>query len=107
MRESGQISGFVTLPIVTPLWLSETIAADPNSLMARLLSLIPFTSPVTMIMRLAQGPVPLAQLLRSTGLLALTIVGTVWLAARLFRGTTLLAGGRPTPRALWRALRTS
>ena len=58
-----------------------------------------------MTMRLADSAVPVWQLLLSAGLLFLGMLGTVFLAARLFRGTTLLAGVRPTPRALWRALR--
>ena len=58
-----------------------------------------------MTMRLAGGAVPAWQLLLSAGLLFLGVLGSLFLAARLFRGTTLLAGMRPTPRALWHALR--
>ena len=44
------------------------------------------------------------QMLLSVGVLALAVMGMLWLAARLFRSATLLAGVKPTPRVLWRAL---
>jgi ABC-2 type transport system permease protein len=71
------------------------------------LSLMPITAPVTIMLRLGQGAVPLWQMLTSAGILALAVAGAVWLAARLFRGTTLLTGVKPTPRAIWSALRAS
>ena len=105
MRESGQISGFMTIPVVAPLWFAPAITENPNGLLGLVLSLFPITAPVTMTLRLVEGVVPLWQLLVSLGLLAIGVVGAVWLAARLFRGTSLLTGVRPTPRALWRAVR--
>jgi ABC-2 type transport system permease protein len=105
LRESGQISGLMTLPIVAPLWFAASIAENPHSTLAVALSLFPVTAPVTMIMRLVEASVPLWQLLLSVGLLTLGVIGAVWLAARLFRSVTLLTGARPTPRALWRAIR--
>lgn len=104
-RETGQITGLLTLPVVAPLWFAAPISDNPGGLLATALSIFPATAPVTMTMRLAESTVPLWQLLLSAGLLLLCVFGTVSLAARLFRGSTLLTGTRPTPRALWRALR--
>jgi ABC-2 type transport system permease protein len=105
MRESGQISGLLSLPVVLPLWFGSAIAENPTSILTQALTFIPFTAPVTLIFRLVHGSLPLWQLLASSAILVLAIFGAIWLAARLFRGTTLLTGARPTPRAIWRALR--
>lgn len=105
IRESGQASSFLTLPMLMPLWFGAAITEQPNGTLAQVLSLIPFTSPVTMMLRLGQGGVPLWSILVSILALLLSVIVAVWLAARLFRSTTLLTGVRPTPRAIWRALR--
>ncbi len=78
---------------------------NPGGIFAVVLSMFPVTAPVTMTMRLAEGAVPAWQQLLSAGLLFLGVLGSIFLAARLFRDTTLLAGVRPTPGALWRMLR--
>jgi ABC-2 type transport system permease protein len=104
-RETGQITGLLTLPVVAPLWFAAPISENPGGMLAMSLSFFPVTAPVTMTMRLAEGAVPLWQLLLSAALLLVCVLGAVFLAARLFRGSTLLTGARPTPRALWRALR--
>lgn len=105
IRESGQASSFLTLPLLMPLWFGTAITDQPNGTLAQVLSLIPFTSPVTMMLRLGQGGVPLWSILASILALLLSVIAAIWLAARLFRSTTLLTGVRPTPRAIWRALR--
>jgi ABC-2 type transport system permease protein len=105
IRESGQASSFLTLPMLMPLWFGEAIIETPNGMLARVFSLIPFTAPVTIMVRLGQGPVPLGSILASILVMLLAVAGALWLAARLFRSTTLLTGVRPTPRAIWRALR--
>lgn len=106
-RESGQISSFLTIPLLMPLWFGSALTDAPNGTLALVLSLIPITAPVTMLIRLGQGPVSLWQIGLSIVLLALAVVGAIWVAARLFRSATLLTGEKPTPRALWRALRSA
>lgn len=105
IRESGQASSFLTLPMLMPLWFGAVITEQPNGTLAQVFSLIPFTAPVTMLMRLGQGEVALWGIVTSILAMSVSVIGAVWLAARLFRSTTLLTGVRPTPRAIWRALR--
>lgn len=105
IRESGQASSFLTLPLLVPLWFGAAITEQPDGTLAQVLSLIPFTAPVTIMLRLGQGTVPLWNMLASVLALVLAVMAAIWLAARLFRSTTLLTGVRPTPRAIWRALR--
>jgi ABC-2 type transport system permease protein len=105
MREVGQISGFMTVPILSPLWFWQAIAQSPNGVLAQVLSYIPFTAPLTMMLRIGETSVPVWQILLSLAVLALAVAGAIWVAARIFRSSTLLTGAKPTPRALWRAVR--
>lgn len=56
------------------------------------LSMIPFSAPVAMLMRMTTTAVPEWQLITILVLLLLTGVGILWLMARLFRVRTLLSG---------------
>ena len=106
-RESGQIATFFTLPVLLPLPFIETIAGRPDAPLTLFLSFFPLTAPTTLMVRLGAGNVPLWQLAIALPLLAASIAGAIWLAARLFRATTLLTGSAASPRALWRALRSA
>jgi ABC-2 type transport system permease protein len=59
------------------------------------MSIVPFTSPLAMAMRLALVNVPLTELALSIGLLAALDGVMIWLAGRLFRANSLLAGKVP------------
>ena len=83
-------------PITMPLILSyilgfAVILQNPDGPVAFWLSMIPFTSPVAMVIRLPFG-VPGWQLALSLALLVLGFVGTVWVAARIYRVGILMYG---------------
>ena len=94
----------ITLPMMLPLWFWALIAGDPNGPLAVALSLIPFSAPVAMLMRMTSTAVPLWQLGLSLLLLVLAGALTVWLMARLFRVQTLLSGESISLRRAWSAL---
>lgn len=104
MRESSQYSVVVSLFAGLPLFVLSALAGDPSGGLAVGLSLFPPTAAVTMPIRLAVSNVPGWQVALSLALLALAIGGVIWLAARLFRTTTLLRGSRLAPREILRAL---
>lgn len=83
-------------PVMMPLLLSyvlslSVVATDPYGSMAFWLSIIPFTSPIAMMVRLPYG-VPDWQLALSMGLLVIGFIGTVWVAARIYRVGILMYG---------------
>jgi ABC-2 type transport system permease protein len=82
----------ITLPILIPIYLWTGIVNAPKGPLAVILSLFPFSSPVTMLMRMTTITVPVWQIAASLALLALAVVGMIWLMARLFRARTLLSG---------------
>lgn len=105
MREGPQYTVIFILPAVAPFYFLSIFATTPNAPLAVFLSLFPLTAPLSMAMRLAVTDVPLAEVLLSLGLLALSVVGVMWLAGRLFRVGTLLAGQMPKLHEIPRLLR--
>jgi len=96
----------VSLPILIPFYLWTVIVAAPDDRLATTLSLVPFSAPVAMLLRIGVTTVPLWQHVFSLTLLALTGLGAVWLMARLFRAQTLLSGESLSLRRAWAALTT-
>jgi ABC-2 type transport system permease protein len=82
----------VSLPMTIPIYLWMAIASAPNGPLAVVLSLIPFSAPVAMLMRMTSTIVPAWQIAASLVLLLLAGLGVVRLMARLFRAQTLLSG---------------
>jgi ABC-2 type transport system permease protein len=104
-KESSQYTFFFMLPTFLPLWFSSAFFLAPNGRLAVTFSLIPFTSPVAMPLRLVATAVPAWQWSLSLALGLATAVLTLWLATRIFRSQALLSGQLPTPRALWAMFR--
>jgi ABC-2 type transport system permease protein len=92
LREASQATFIVILPLLVPLLSIGVLISAPDGGLAIALSLIPFTSPVAMMTRLAAGEVPLWQLLVSTAILAVTAVLVMRAVAGMFRTQTLLTG---------------
>jgi ABC-2 type transport system permease protein len=106
-QESRTISSIVSLVQFIPYFFIVVFLARPNGLLAVLLTLFPLTAPLSAIMRLALGSVPVWQLAVSVGLLALTTVGAIIMAARVFRWAMLMYGKRPSLRELLAVIRQS
>jgi ABC-2 type transport system permease protein len=94
----------ITLPMTLPIYLWMSITSSPNGPLAIILSLVPFSSPMTMLMRMTSTVVPGWQIGLSLALLVLAGVGMVWLMGRLFRVQTLLSGESISLRRVWSAL---
>ena len=96
----------LSLPMMIPLYLWTELVQAPNAPLAVTLSLIPFSAPVAMMMRLGSAVIPLWQVEVSMVLLFLTGLGTVRLMARLFRVQTLLSGEGLSLQRVWQVLRS-
>jgi ABC-2 type transport system permease protein len=101
-------------PIILPLMLAIyvgffSVFSNPHGPIAVGFSLFPLTSPIVMLMRLpggiGEGGVPLWQLLVSIGLLIITFLGIVSLAAKIYRVGILMYGKKPTYKELIKWLR--
>jgi ABC-2 type transport system permease protein len=96
----------IAIPMMIPIYLWTAIVSAPHSPLAVSLSLIPFTAPVAMLMRMTSTAVPGWQIGLSLLLLALTSAGTIALMARLFKVQTLLSGEAISFRRIWSVLTT-
>ncbi len=101
--EDTQNSQSLTLPITMPIIFSFIIVANavnnPDSNLAFWGSLIPFSSPMVMMARIAYGvpgTVPYWQLFLSMFLLIGGFVFTTWLAGKIYRTGILMYGKKPT-----------
>lgn len=84
------------LPIMLPLMLGvyigfATVINDPHGTVATVFSLVPFTSPIVMLMRIPFG-VPWWQILISLSLLVVSFLAVVWIAAKIYRVGILMYG---------------
>ena len=104
-KEASQISMIVTMPGFVPVLLIGMLLENPDGGVSRLLPFIPFTAPVTMMVRLAASDVPLWEVVASLAVLLLTGVALVWLSARVFRAGLLMYGQRMSLRGVFAALR--
>lgn len=92
IREASQVTTVLIFPLLLPILFISVLARNPNGALSTGLSLFPFTSPVTMMMRLAVAEVPAWQPLFAALLLAGTAVLAVRSAAGMFRAQNLLTG---------------
>ena len=76
-----------------------TVPEDPNGTVSILLSHIPFTSPVVMLMRIPYG-VPVYEQIISIIILYLTFVLCIWLVAKIYRVGILMYGKKPSYKEL-------
>jgi len=84
------------MPVMMPLLLGyalslSVVTNDPYGNVAFWLSIIPFTSPIAMVVRLPYG-VPGWELALSMMILIIGFIGTVWFAARIYRVGILMYG---------------
>ncbi len=82
----------VTLPMIFAIFTAQAAVYNPGSAMVLWCSLIPFTSPIVMMVRVAMGNAPVWQLALSMLLLVGTFVATTWLAGRIYRTGILMYG---------------
>jgi len=92
IKEASQATTILVIPMVIPLVLLSPIIENPNGLLSVILSLFPFTSPVSMMTRLAAGSVPIWQLFAAILLLVLFAFWTIRSVSNLFRAQYLLSG---------------
>ncbi len=85
----------ITIPLLITIILSGFIINNPQSQLAVWLSIIPFTSPVSMMMRIPFG-VPVWQLILSILLLVATFIIATWIAGKIYHTGILLYGKKIT-----------
>ena len=92
LKEGSQATILVIWPTIIPMLLMVFLIQQPHGALATGLSLFPLTAPMTMMLRLAAGGVPLWHLLLAVGLLLITVYIILRAVASVFRAQYLLSG---------------
>lgn len=93
-EESQQFVLLAVFPLLVAFYLVFPVLRAPDSALAFWASLIPFTSPVVMLVRIVARTPPLWQILLSFAIGFGTVVILIWLAARIYRVGMLMYGKR-------------
>lgn len=96
----------VTIPLVIAILSIQVVLNNPDGPVAFWLSMIPFTSPVVMMVRLPFGEsIHYTEVIASMALLVAGFVLTTWMAAKIYRTGILMYGKKSSYRELWKWLR--
>lgn len=95
-QEGGQLALPVVLLLVMGFYLSFNVIRSPNSSLAFWASMFPFFAPITMLVRIVTETPPLWQILLSLGIGIVTVIGLMWVAARIYRVGMLMYGKKAT-----------
>jgi ABC-2 type transport system permease protein len=94
--EARQAASPLMIMIVSTAVFIQPVLLNPTGTTAKVLSLVPVSSPIIMPIRMAVTGVPAMELAASLGLLALGCIAALWLASRIYRVGLLMYGKRPT-----------
>ena len=93
----------ITIPLILSFILIQPIMENPDGPLAFWMSIIPFTSPVIMMVRLPFG-VATWELVLSMGILVLSFILTTYLAGKIYRTGILMYGKKTSYKELWKWL---
>ncbi len=92
-QQSNQYAAIVNLTgYLIPIFLLTSFIQDSNGVIPVILSIVPITAPLSMIVRVGLGAVPAWQLVASIGLLTISTVIVAWASAKVFRWGLLMYG---------------
>ncbi|MGB5695467.1 MAG: ABC transporter permease [Polyangiales bacterium] len=105
--ESQKLTMGWAMLAILPLMVLVILLEQPNGLLGQVMTWIPFTSPLTVIIRLSVDPSGIAwwEVIGAMVVLSISTWASIRIGARLFRVGFLLTGSRPSLAELWRQAR--
>jgi ABC-2 type transport system permease protein len=94
----------VTIPMILAFVTAQNVIQEPNGALAFWMSMVPLTSPITMMIRLPFG-IPLWEVFLSGGILVGTFFTVVGLAGKIYRVGILMYGKKVTWKELFKWLK--
>lgn len=98
-QDGAQLQVFCIVPVIVGLMFAMTIGQNPDSSLATVLSLIPFTAPMVMMARIPAG-VPAGEIITSLAILYASIVAIIWFTAKIYRVGIFMYGKKPNVKEL-------
>ena len=85
----------VTIPLILAIAMAQVAIENPDGTLAFWGSMIPFTSPIIMMIRIPVG-VAYWEIILSMGLLIATFIASTWVAGKIYRTGILMYGKKVT-----------
>lgn len=107
-REATGFGGWISMIEFVPVWFAGVIMWQPDELLGRLLSYIPFTASSGILVRLSGGG-EMAAWEIGAALVGVAVVAAIllWLSIRVFRAGILMRGQSFSARNIWAAVRNA
>ncbi len=108
VKRQDEVQSAIQIPLfllIISLVLLYVAAFAPDETLTRVLSFVPFFTPVLMLVRLGLGTVAWWEVVVTIALMVATIAACAWIAARLYRYGVLMYGQKPGLRQLTRIMR--
>jgi ABC-2 type transport system permease protein len=105
--EIQQLQFPVMLPLIAGFFMVFAVIENPNTWLATVGTILPFTAPMVAPMRSAVVTIPFGEWLASVVLMIITVVFMVWIAAKIYRVGVLATGKRPSFAELMRWMRAA
>lgn len=95
----------IYLLIIIPIMFITLVVENPNGTLSVIMSMIPFFSPILMVVRTTVTAVPIWEVLLSILLLYGSFLGAMWVSSRIYRVGILMYGKKPAVKDLIRWVR--
>ena len=94
-QELQQLNLFMVMPLAFCMLMLVSVIKSPDSPLSRIVSLIPFCSPLLMDLRLSIGSPQPWEVILSFVLMAVTALAILWVSSRVYRVGILMYGKKP------------
>jgi ABC-2 type transport system permease protein len=101
-QEGGQLAMPIILILVISFYLFFPVSRNPDSTFAFWVSIIPFSAPVAMLVRIVTQTPPFWQIALSLGVGLCWVLVIMWIASRIYRVGMLMYGKRASFPEAWR-----
>ena len=86
----------VMIMLISSVIFMQPILLNPASALSRTMSLIPFSAPILMPLRMSLIAVPWYEIAASLSGVGLACIAAIWVSARIYRVGLLMYGKRPS-----------
>ncbi|RZU42536.1 ABC transporter permease [Edaphobacter modestus] len=106
-QELQQLNMILVMPLAGCMFALAPVISNPSGPIARIISLIPFCTPLIMYLRISLATPPAWEIALSIVLMIVTIYAILWVASRIYRVGILMYGKRPSLPEIMRWLKYS
>lgn len=106
-QELQQLQMFMMMPLFFSFLMLLPVVTNPNSLLSRIVSQIPFCAPLLMDLRVSISMPQPWEIALSIGLIVVTIYAVLWISSRIYSVGILMYGKKPNLPEILRWLKYS